>query len=52
MIFHRVVFRVNPGWDGSTHPKTIVEFVRHLADRGAPCPDIRPTTDDSLYKSV
>ncbi len=48
----RVVFRVNPGWDGSTHPKTIVEFVRHLADRGAPCPDIRPTTDGSLYKSV
>ena len=35
-----VVFRVNPGWDGSTHPKTIVEFVLHLADRGAPCPDI------------
>ena len=48
----RVVFRVNPGWDGSNHPRTIVEFVRHLADRGAPCPDIRPTTDGSPCKSV
>ena len=48
----RVVFRVNPGWDCATRPKTIVEFVRHLADRGAPCPDIRPTTDGSACKSV
>ncbi len=48
----RVVFRVNPGWDCATHPETIAAFVRHLSDRGAPCPDIRPTTDGSLCKSV
>ena len=48
----RVVFRVNPGWDGSTHPKTIVAFVRHLADRGAPCPDIRPTTDGGSWRGT
>ena len=47
-----VVFRVNPGWDCATHPKTIVEFVRHLAGRGAPCPDVRPVTDGSPCKSV
>ena len=29
-----------------------MEFVRHLADRGAPCPNIRPTTDGSPCKSV
>lgn len=47
-----VVFRANPGWDGPTHPETVVECVKHLSDRGAPCPDIIETTDGFLCKSV
>lgn len=47
-----VVFRVNPGWDGPTDPRTIVKFVKHLSDRGAPCPGIVPAVDGCLHKSM
>lgn len=47
-----VVFRANPGWDGPTHPRTIVQFMKHLSDRGAPCPAVIPAEDGYLYKSV
>lgn len=47
-----VVFRANPGWDGPTPPSQIVAIVNHLANKNAPCPDILPTIDQCLSKSV
>lgn len=44
----RVVVRTNPGWDGPTDPATIVNYVHHMSQQGAPVPAIQALSDGSL----
>ena len=48
----RVVFRANPGWDGSMPPPVIVKYVDYLSKLRAPVPEIIPTQTGELHTQL